>query len=113
MTTRSIAILLLTCVLGLSGCGDDSGLSAAEREWCSFSAATEDDAHRFDVIFETGLGLGLDMDRINRLATDLRAGYEAEGMDADAAVEAVSDDLMEDTDFIAACQIAYVDAQAD
>jgi len=50
------AALLLAMFLGVAACGDDAGPSRAEREWCAFTGASEEDAARFDVIFEVGLG---------------------------------------------------------
>ena len=88
---------------------DPSLLTAAEQEWCSFGDATEESAMHFDVIFEAGLALGLNMDLVNMYATDARAEYEAEGMDPDAAVRAVSDDMANDATFAAACKLAYSD----
>jgi hypothetical protein len=89
--------------------GDDSLLTAEEREWCSLGDATEESAYKFDVIFEAGLALRLNMDMVNVFATEARAGYEAEGMSADEAIRAVSDDLAMNKDFAAACKLAYAE----
>jgi hypothetical protein len=103
--------------LMLPACGgddtgdDDSLLTAEEREWCSFEDATEESAEHFDVIFEAGLALGLNMDLVNYAASDARDNYEAEGMDPDAAVRAVSADMAEDPAFAAACKLAYSDSK--
>jgi hypothetical protein len=105
---KAIAVLILAS-LTLPACGgdDDALLTAEEREWCSFGDATEESAMHFDIIFEAGLALSLDMDLVNISASEARAKYEAEGMDADAAVRAVSDDMAKDPTFAAACKLAY------
>lgn len=109
---RAVAFLALASLM-LPACGgedaaeDDSLLTAEEREWCSFGDATEESAYRFDVIFEAGLALRLNMDMVNSSATEARANYEADGMSADEAVRAVSDDLTTNEDFVAACKLAY------
>jgi hypothetical protein len=105
---KAVAILLLAS-LTLPACGgdDDSLLTAEEREWCRLGDATEESAMHFDVIFEAGLALNLNMDLVNISATEAREKYEAEGMDPDAAVRAVSDDMANDATFAAACKLAY------
>jgi hypothetical protein len=82
-------------------------LSSAEHEWCSFTGENEADARRFDQIFEAGLELQLNMDAINARAAGLRREYETAGMSPDEAVRAVSNELLEDPDFRAACAAAY------
>ena len=109
---RKTAAILLAAALTLTACGgdetdDDSLLTAAEREWCSFEDSTEASAQHFDVIFEAGLALGLNMDLVNISATEARAKYEAEGMNPDEAVRAVSDDMATDATFAQACRLAY------
>lgn len=107
---RRFSIALLAAVFGIASCGgNDSALTPDEREWCGLPDATEESALKFDLIFETGLSLGLDMDSINALADEARAGYEAEGLTADEAVHAVSDGLLENEGYIAACKLAYSD----
>ena len=88
--------------------GDDGGLTSEQRTWCTFTGTSESDAFRFDIIFEKGVELRLGMDRINATATALRDEYTAEGMSADDAVRAVSEDLFEIEDFVTACQAAYL-----
>jgi len=51
--------------------------------WCSFTGASEEDAARFDVIFEAGLGANLEMDRLNAFAAGQRSQHEADGMAPD------------------------------
>lgn len=105
---RVLTVFLLASLI-LPACGgdDDSLLTAEEREWCSFADATEESAQHFDVIFEAGLALNLDMDLINISASEARDKYEAEGMSPDEAVRAVSDDMANDETFAAACKLAY------
>lgn len=105
---RSVAVLaLLLVAVGVVACGGGSGSSDAARDWCTFADASQKYIDRFDLIFEAGLELGLPMDTINAQAAGLRQEYEAQGMDADAAVRAVSDELLKDPDFVAACELAY------
>jgi len=103
--------LFLAATIALCACGgdEDALLTAEEAEWCSFGDASEESAQRFDAIFEAGLALRLDMDLVNALAAEARAEYEAEGLDADAAVRAVSDDMAKNPDFAAACKLAYAE----
>lgn len=110
-----MVLILASLVLPACG-GDDSGeddalLTAAEREWCSFNDASEESADRFDVIFEAGLALDLNMDLINISAIEARAEYEAEGMSPDEAVSAVSDDMANDATFATACKRAYSESK--
>lgn len=117
---KTLAVLILAC-LALPACGgDDAGadagednslLTAEEREWCSFKDATEESAERFDVIFEAGLALDLNMDLVNISASEARGKYEAEGMSPDEAVSAVSDDMANDATFAAACKLAYSESK--
>jgi hypothetical protein len=102
-----LASLMLPACGGDDAGEDNSLLTAEEREWCSFGDATEESAQHFDVIFEAGLALELNMDGVNFLAADARAKYEAEGMTPDEAVRAVSDDMANDATFAAACKLAY------
>ena len=109
MRKALVGLLLASMMLPACSGDDNSLLTAEEREWCSFGDATEESAYRFDLIFETGLALRLDMDMVNIFATEARAAYEAEGMSADEAIRAVSDDLTANSDFVAACKLAYSD----
>lgn len=84
-----------------------AALTAAEREWCSFTGASEEDALRFDQIFEAGLALDLKMDVVNAFAAGLREEYEAAGMSPDEAVKAVSNEMLVNADFATACKAAY------
>ena len=102
---RRLAALVLS--VALAACGNGSGLTAAERQWCRFTDDSEESAARFDLIFEAGLALGLNMDGINATASALRDEYEAEGMTSNQAIAAVSDVLLEDETYIEACQAAY------
>lgn len=114
---RKALSVLLAMALLLAACGgdnaadEDSLLTAAEREWCNFADASEESAQRFDLIFEAGLALDLNMDLVNFFASEARDKYEAEGLDADAAVRAVSDDMAKNPDFAAACKLAYAENQ--
>lgn len=111
---RTVPILLAAALL-LAACSGDSAddgdslLTAAEREWCSFGDSTEESAMHFDVIFEAGLALNLNMDLVNISATEARAKYEAEGMSPDEAIRAVSDDMANDETFAQACRLAYLE----
>ena len=102
---RRLAALVLS--VALVACGNGSGLTTAEREWCRLTDASEESATRFDLIFEAGLALGLNMDGINATATALRDEYESEGMTSDQAIAKVSEDLLDDETYIEACQAAY------
>jgi hypothetical protein len=93
----------------LTACGSGSGLTAAERDWCTFSDTSEATAERFDLIFETGLELQLNMDQVNATAATLRAQYESEGMTPDEAIARVSEELFESDAFVEACQAAYAE----
>lgn len=111
---KRLTALTLTAVLALAACGGDDttaaaddSLTDAERAWCSFDSTSEEDAFRFDQIFESGLFLGLPMDALNAQASALLEQYMEEGMTEDDAVRAVSDDLLEEEVFIAACKEAY------
>ena len=109
---RRFSAALLAVSLAFAACGgDDSALTADEREWCRLADATEESAAKFDLIFETGAYLNLDMGAINAYAREARATYEAEGMSPDEAVKAVSDELLENEDYIEACKLAYSDYQ--
>ena len=109
---RRFTVVLLAASLAIAACGgDDSALTANEREWCSLADATEESAAKFDRIFETGAYLNLDMGAINAYAREARANYEADGMSPDEAVKATSDELLENEDYIAACKLAYSDDQ--
>ena len=105
-----MGILGMTVSLAFGACGgDDSALTAEEREWCSFADATEESAARYDLIFATGLYLKLDMGLVSDFARNARATYEADGMTPDEAVRAVSAELLENEDYVAACKLAYSD----
>lgn len=100
--------MMVVMGLVLVGCGGaDDGLSADERAWCTFTGASEEDALKFDIIFERGLELNLGMDFINANAAELRAQYEADGMSPGDAVAAVSKDLLKFEDFVTACKSAF------
>ena len=103
---KALASLICFCLL-LVACGDDGALSSAEREWCSFPDASEDSAVKFDIIFEAGLGLGLQMDALNAQAAVMTEENVATGMSVDEAARAVSDDLLEMDDYISSCQTAF------
>jgi hypothetical protein len=105
---RRTAALLLAYALVVA-CGGSSGLTDAEREWCTFSDDSADTAERFDLIFETGLALQLSMDEINATAAALRAQYESEGMSPEDAIARVSQDLFDIDAFVEACQAAYAE----
>jgi hypothetical protein len=107
MSRAAAALLALT--LALTACSDDGPLSNAEREWCSFTGSTEADALKFDIIFEAGLSLDLNMDVLNAQAGALQDEYLDQGLAADEAVKKVSEDLFEYEDFVAACGAAYAD----
>ena len=82
-------------------------LSDGARDWCRFTGSTDEDADRFDLIFEAGLSLELNMDVVNAAAAGLRTEYESQGMSPDESVQAVSDDLLEYDSFVAACRLAF------
>lgn len=109
LTALIVASLILPACGGDDAAEDNSLLTAAEREWCSLDDATEASALHFDVIFEAGLALELNMDLVNISAAEARAKYEAEGMTPDEAVRAISDDMMNDETFAAACKLAYLE----
>ena len=114
MSNRFAALAIVTALL--SGCGGGSPLSAEEREWCSFADDSRETALRYDVIALAGADAGINMELVSIFAGELRATYEAEGMAANEAIAAVSDALLDNEDFIAACQAAYaqhVDAGDD
>lgn len=104
-----IRLLLLVALIGLAlSCGgDDAGLTDAERAWCTLDDRTDESALRFDLIFEAGLELELPMDALNATAARLFDEYVADGLDEDAAVLAVSGDLLDDPDYRTACRRAY------
>lgn len=104
---KPFILCLALCVL-VVGCGQASETASAERAWCAFADASEQSALKFDVIFEAGLSLGLDMDVVNAQAAGLNGEYRASGMTEDEAARAVSDDLFEMDDFVTACGEAYV-----
>lgn len=107
---RRFTAVLLAASLAIAACGgDDSVLTADEREWCSLTDASEESALRFDLIFEAGLYLRLNMDLVNAQADEARAGYQDAGMTPDEAVRAVSDELLDSEDYAAACKVAYSD----
>jgi len=93
----------------LVSCGGGSGLTDAEREWCTFSDDSAASAERFDAIFEAGLALQLNMDEVNATAAALRAQYESEGMTPEEAISRVSQDLLDIDAFVEACQAAYAE----
>jgi len=112
---KALATLLVLCSVLIS-CGDDESstledgpLTANEREWCSFTDSSEESALRFDVIFEAGLGLGLEMDAMNAQAATISREYVAQGLTLDEAARRTSEQLLEDETFIAACKQAYAD----
>lgn len=105
---RRIAPLLTLCSL-LVACGGDASLTEAEREWCSYADDSAASAERFDLIFEMGLALGLDMDTVNAHAAGLRAEYEAEGLTASEAIARVSADLLETESYAEACRAAFAE----
>ena len=112
---KTLAALLVVCSV-LTSCADDGPstaedgpLNAAEREWCSFVDSSEESALRFDIIFEAGLELGLDVDAMNAQASELNAEYLAQGMALDEAARRTSEQLLDDETFIAACKQAYAD----
>jgi hypothetical protein len=109
---RRTAALFLASVLVVA-CGGGSGLTDAEREWCTFSDDSADTAERFDLIFEAGLALQLSMDEVNATAAALRAQYESEGMSPGDAVAQVSQDLFDIDAFVEACQAAYAEIGSD
>lgn len=131
---RRLSILAAAAALLLVGCGSDERtpglelddlqrppdtaaaptttspfdeLTAEARDWCRFTGSTLHDANRFDLIFEAGLRLGLNMDVVNALAGGRRQELEDEGLSADEAVRAVSEELFADPTFVAACVEAY------
>lgn len=103
---KGIALLVATCLV-VTACSDGSGLTAEQRAWCHLPDASESTALKFDVIFEAGVFLDLNMDQVNARAAGLREGYLSEGMTEDEAVAAVSEDLLEDEAYTAACQEAF------
>jgi hypothetical protein len=115
MRTAIVAVAALA--LMLSACSGDNEpegpLTEAAREWCTFTEATEEEALKFDFIFEAGLRLNLNMDVVNARADALRAEYEAQGLSADEAVKAVSAELFEIEEFVQACEAAYADEIGD
>lgn len=106
---KRTAVAAFVVLLAVTGCGDDSGLTQAEREWCTFAGYSPEAAERFDLIFETGLALQLNMDQVNATAAALRAQYEGDGMTPDEAVAQVSQDLFEIEAFVEACRAAYAE----
>ena len=103
---RRTAALFLVLVVA---CGSGSSLTDAERAWCTFSDDSADTAERFDLIFEAGLALRLNMDEVNATAAALRAQYESEGMSPDDAIAQVSQNLFDVDAFVGACQAAYAE----
>lgn len=106
MRTTLIILAVIAALLGACG-GDDSALSAEEREWCSFGDDSVETALRYDTISLAGTEAGINMELVSIFAGELRAGYEADGMGINEAIAAVSDALLDNDDFIAACQAAY------
>ena len=109
---RAVALLGLLSIL-VTACGDDAGdgadgtLTAAQREWCTFSDASEENAARFDLIFEAGLAGGVEMDAINAQADGRRLELLEQGLSPDEAVAQVSQELFDNEDFVEACALAY------
>ncbi len=110
LSSRLVKSFLLCLAVGVLvvGCGQATETASAEQAWCAFADASEQSALKFDVIFEAGLSLGLDMDVVNARAAGLNGEYRASGMTEDEAARAVSDDLFEMDDFVAACGEAFV-----
>jgi hypothetical protein len=100
---------LVSCSDDGATTADDGSLTAEEREWCSFADSSEESALRFDVIFEAGLGLGLEMDAMNAQAATISREYVAQGLTLDEAARRTSEQLLEDETFTAACKQAYAD----
>ena len=112
---KALAALLVLCSV-LVSCGDDATLTtedgpltSAEREWCTLGDSTEESANRFDLIFEAGLGLGLQMDAVNAQASTINREYLDQGLTVDEAALRTSEQLLDDETFIAACKQAYAD----
>lgn len=109
---RRLAGATALCV-ALAACGGGSGLTAGERAWCTFTDDSSATAERFDLIFEVGLRLQLNMDQVNATAASLREQYESEGMTPDEAIARVSDELFEMEAFVDACSAAYAEYGTD
>ena len=105
---RPVVGATLLCV-ALAACGGGSGLTAEERAWCSFTDDSSATAERFDLIFEAGILLQLNMDQVNATAAGLRAQYESEGMTPTEAISRVSEELFEMEAFVEACRAAYAE----
>ena len=90
-----------------AACGEPVQTVSAEHEWCAITDASEASAVKFDLIFEAGLSLDLEMDDVNARASALNTDYLASGMTDDEAARAVSDDLFEMADFTIACELAF------
>ena len=108
---RAAALLSLLSILVIA-CGDDdtSGdgtMPDAQREWCTFPDASEESAQRFDQIFEAGLADGLEMDALNARADARRLELLEQGLDPDAAVRRVSEELFDDPTFVEACALGF------
>lgn len=82
-------------------------LTDGQRAFCRFTSSTDQDAFRFDLIFEAGLQLGLNMDVVNAIAGGSRRAYEQQGMSPDEAIRATSEDLFENLTFVKACIEAF------
>lgn len=113
---RRTALMVVVALVAIGGCGGDSGdssgsdaLTSAEREWCSLSGVSDEDAARFDLIFEAGFTLGFDMDAFNASAAARRDQFEGQGMAPDEAVRAVSDELLTNLEYVAACKLAFAE----
>lgn len=102
-----VPALFLVLILLAPACGESAQSVSGEREWCAFPDASEASALKFDLIFEAGSSLNLDMGAVNADAGALNADYLASGMTDDEAARAVSDDLLEMPDFVTACELAF------
>lgn len=106
MRTTLTILAVIAALLGACG-GDEAALTAEEREWCSFEDDSAEAALRYDVIFLAGSEAGINMELVSIFASELRAGYEADGLGVDESIAAVSDALLDNEDYIAACRAAY------
>jgi len=113
---KLVALVVLAIAVG--ACSDDTRgadeslatqLTTDERSWCSFADSSEQSAVRFDLIFQAGLALDLPMDALNSQAATLSDQYLAEGSTADEATRRVSEQLLDNETFAAACKQAYAD----
>jgi hypothetical protein len=129
---KSAALLIIALALTAAACSDDDAgattpttnaatsdstqvdysatLTAEEIEWCTFTDSSVESADRFDVIFEAGLTLGLEMDSLNALAQANLDERMAQGMARDEAAAAVSQDLFTFEAFTLACHEAFTTA---